>query len=380
VPRIVLQDVIKSFAAPDGKSVLAADSVNLSVEAGELLALVGPSGCGKTTLLRLIAGLESADHGKILFGDTNVTRSTPKERDVAMVFQSLALFPHMTAQENIAFGLRLRGVQREEAASRVRESAGMMGVAHCLDRKPGKLSGGERQRVALARALVREPKILLLDEPFSNLDAPLRVQLRDELPGIRARTGATVIVVTHDQQEAMAIGDRVVVMRHGAIQQVATPQVSYSAPANRFVATFLGSPQMNLIHGNVVHRDGRILFVGAETEPEVVLPSFVLDTCGARADWFASNVGRQIILGFRPEAVSVVEMSAGMIRARVISVQFNGAETILTARAAERDIRLRSVGVAASKPGDDVGLTFDFERAHLFDAATGVAIRMQKVS
>jgi multiple sugar transport system ATP-binding protein len=378
VPSIVLQDVIKSFTAPDGRSVLAADSVNLSVEDGELLALVGPSGCGKTTLLRLIAGLESADHGKILFGDLNVTHSTPRARDVAMVFQSLALFPHMTASENIAFGLKLRGVQRSEIAARVRETASMMGVTHCLDRKPGKLSGGERQRVALVRALVRQPKILLLDEPFSNLDEPLRIQLRNELPGIRARSGATVIFVTHDQEEALAIGDRVAVMRNGAIQQVASPCELYSNPANRFVATFIGSPQMNLIHGVAAHRDGRIVFIGAEAEPEVTLPGFILDTGGVRADWFADNVDRKILIGFRPEDVSLVETSAAMIRARVVSVQFIGSETVLQVRAAERDIRLRSRRAVAQKPGDDVGLFFDFDRVKVFEAATGAMIRLQR--
>lgn len=378
MPRIVLQDVIKSFAAPDGKSILAADSVSFTVEDGELLALVGPSGCGKTTLLRLIAGLETPDHGRILFGEQNVTRCSPKERDVAMVFQSHALFPHLTAFENIAFGLKLRGVARREIEERVRDVAAMLSAGHCLDRKPGKLSGGERQRVALARALVRQPKILLLDEPFSNLDEPLRVQMRNELPAIRTRTGATVIFVTHDQEEAMSLGDRVAVMRHGAIQQIAPPREIYGKPANRFVASFMGSPQMNLFHGSVAQRDGRLLFIGAETEPEVSLPKFVLELGGARADWFGSNVGRQVLLGFRPEHVSLADgkMSPGtkgIIAGKVVSEQFIGAETIHQVQVADLIVRLCG-GAGAHRAGDEVRLCFDFSRVHIFDAVTGVAV------
>ena len=378
MPRIVLQDVIKSFATQDGKSVLAADSVNLSVGDGELLALVGPSGCGKTTLLRLIAGLETPDHGRILFGEQNVTRQPPKERDVAMVFQSHALFPHFTAFENIAFGLKLRGVARGEMEERVRDVAAMLNASHCLDRKPGKLSGGERQRVALARALVRQPKILLLDEPFSNLDEPLRVQLRSELPIIRKRSGATVIFVTHDQEEALSLGDRVAVMRNGALQQVATPREIYGKPANRFVASFIGSPQMNLFHGSVAQREGKLVFIGAETEPEVSLPRFVLDSGGARADWFGSNVGRQVLLGFRPEHISLADEKAAQgtkhpITGQVVLEQFIGAETILQVQVADRVVRLRGCTVT-HRVGDEVGLCFDFNRAHIFDAATGMMV------
>ena len=370
--------MIKSFATQDGKSILAADSINLSVNDGELLAIVGPSGCGKTTLLRIIAGLETPDHGRILFGEQNVTRQPPKERDVAMVFQSHALFPHFTAFENIAFGLKLRGVARGEIEERVREVAMMLSASHCLDRKPGKLSGGERQRVALARALVRNPKILLLDEPFSNLDEPLRVQMRNELPAIRKRSGATVIFVTHDQEEAMSLGDRVSVMRNGALQQVATPREIYGSPANRFVASFIGSPQMNLFHGSVAQRDGRLLFIGAETEPEVSFPRFVLDSGGARADWFGSNVGRQVLLGFRPEHISLSDEKSAQdakhqITGKITSEQFTGAATILQVQVADRVVRLRGDAVSL-RAHEEVRLSFDFNRAYIFDAATGVAL------
>ena len=377
MPRIVLQDVIKSFATPDGKSVLAADSVNLSIGDGELLALVGPSGCGKTTLLRLIAGLESADHGRILFNDENVTHQSPKERDVAMVFQSHALFPHMTAFENIAFGLKLRGAARGEIETRVRDAAAMLSASHCLDRKPAKLSGGERQRVALARALVRQPKILLLDEPFSNLDEPLRVQMRNEMPLIRARSGATILFVTHDQGEALSLGDRVAVMRNGAIQQVAPPREIYDSPANRFVAGFVGSPQMNLLHGSIAQRDGRLVFVGAETEPDSIA-KFVLELGGTRADWFGINIGRQILLGFRPEHISLVDKGSprnanGCVEGKIVSEQFIGAKTLLRVQIGERTITLSS-DVGSHPPGSGVRLSFDFNRAHIFDAATGTAI------
>ncbi len=377
MPRIVLQNVIKSFAAPDGKSVLAADSVNLSIGDGELLALVGPSGCGKTTLLRLIAGLESADLGRILFNDQNVTSQSPKERDVAMVFQSHALFPHMTAFENIAFGLKLRGVARGEIETRVREAAAMLSASHCLDRKPGKLSGGERQRVALARALVRQPKILLLDEPFSNLDEPLRVQMRNELPLIRARSGATILFVTHDQEEALSLGDRVGVMRNGAIQQVATPREIYYSPANRFVAAFIGSPQMNLLHGSIAQREGRLIFVGAETAPDSIA-KFILELGGARADWFGINVGRQVLLGFRPEHISLEDNKSPRganrcVAGKIVSEQFVGGKTILRVQIADRMICL-STEAGSHPPGSDVRLCFDFNRAHIFDAATGAAI------
>lgn len=377
MPRIVLQDVIKSFATPDGKSVLAADSVNLSIGDGELLALLGPSGCGKTTLLRLIAGLETADLGRVLFNDHAVTHQSPKERDVAMVFQSHALFPHLTAFENIAFGLKLRGVARGEIETRVRDAAAMLSASHYLDRKPSKLSGGERQRVALARALVRQPKILLLDEPFSNLDEPLRVQMRNELPLIRARSGATILFVTHDQEEALSLGDRVAVMRNGAIQQVATPREIYNAPANRFVAAFIGSPQMNLLHGSIAQREGRLVFVGTETEPDSIA-KFVLELGGARADWFGINVGRQVLLGFRPEHISLADnkpprAGSGFVVGKFVSEQFIGAKALLRVQVGERMICLSSDAGTHPKAGE-VRLSFDFNRAHIFDAATGAAI------
>jgi multiple sugar transport system ATP-binding protein len=379
MPRINLEGVMKSFATPDGKSVAAVDGISLAVEDRELLAIVGPSGSGKTTLLRLVAGLEIPDHGRISFGDQNVTWQPPQERDVAMVFQSHALFPHFTAFENIAFGLKLRGTPADEIATRVRETAALLGVSHCLDRPPGKLSGGERQRVALGRALVREPKVLLLDEPFSNLDEPLRAQMRSEIPALRARFNPTMIFVTHDQEEALALGDRVAVMRKGTIQQVGPPREIYERPANRFLASFIGSPAMNLFHGAVAQRAGHLVFIGAETAPEVTLPQFVLEIGAARADWFGSNVGRQILLGFRPENIALASDKPGAnptntLEATVKTVQFRGAEMLCHLSAGGRGLVIRTTPNHNLQPDQTVRLSFDFQRARVFDAATGVAI------
>ena len=379
MPRLVLEDVMKSFPTRDGKTIAAVDSVSLAVADRELLAVVGPSGSGKTTLLRLIAGLEAPERGRISFGDENVTWRPPPARAVAMVFQSHALFPHFTAFENIAFGLKLRGVRAGEMSVRVGETAALLGVGHCLERAPGKLSGGERQRVALARALVREPQVLLLDEPFANLDAPLRAQLRSEIPALRARFNPTMILVTHDQEEALALGDRVAVMRKGQVQQIGTPREIYDHPANRFVASFIGAPAMNLFHGTITQREGHLVFLGAETEPEVTLPRFRLELGGARADWFGSNVGRQILLGFRPEHISLAngqtETSAPRpVAATVTAVQFTGAGTLCHLSVQGRPMVVRAPAQTDCQPGQSVALNFDFHHARIFDAATGAAI------
>jgi len=239
VSRLVLEQLTKSFSARNGQSVVAVDQLTLALAAGELLTLVGPSGCGKTTTLRLIAGLETPDAGRIKLDGREVNDVSPKERDVAMVFQHHALYPHLTAAENLGFGLRLRGVARAEITTRVRRIAETLGLGDCLLRKPGELSGGERQRVAIGRALIRRPKILLLDEPFANLDAPLRRELRRELLRLHREHELTTLLVTHDQAEALALGDRVAVMNAGRIEQVGTPAELRTQPASPFVATFL---------------------------------------------------------------------------------------------------------------------------------------------
>jgi multiple sugar transport system ATP-binding protein len=254
--RIVLQDVTKRF----GKDVVAVDRVSMEIADGEFMVLVGPSGCGKTTLLRIIAGLEEVSDGEVVIGDRIVTDLAPKHRDIAMVFQNYALYPHMTVAQNIAIGLRLRKRPKAEVAEKVGAAARVLGLEPLLDRKPSELSGGQRQRVAMGRAMVREPQAFLMDEPLSNLDAKLRVQMRAELARLRDQLGTTTIYVTHDQVEAMTLGDRVAVMRDGVVQQLDSPHNLYANPANMFVAAFIGSPSMNLFEATI--ENGHVVFGG----------------------------------------------------------------------------------------------------------------------
>jgi multiple sugar transport system ATP-binding protein len=254
--RIVLQDVTKRF----GKDVVAVDRVSMEIADGEFMVLVGPSGCGKTTLLRIIAGLEEVSDGEVVIGDRIVTDLAPKHRDIAMVFQNYALYPHMTVAQNIAIGLRLRKRPKAEVAERVAAAARVLGLEPLLDRKPSELSGGQRQRVAMGRAMVREPQAFLMDEPLSNLDAKLRVQMRAELARLRDQLGTTTVYVTHDQVEAMTLGDRVAVMRDGVVQQLDTPHNLYAKPVNMFVAAFIGSPSMNLFEATI--ENGHVVFGG----------------------------------------------------------------------------------------------------------------------
>jgi multiple sugar transport system ATP-binding protein len=254
--RIVLQDVTKRF----GRDVVAVDRVSMEIADGEFMVLVGPSGCGKTTLLRIIAGLEEVSDGEVVIGDRIVTDLAPKHRDIAMVFQNYALYPHMTVAQNIAIGLRLRKRPKAEVAEKVGAAARVLGLEPLLDRKPSELSGGQRQRVAMGRAMVREPHAFLMDEPLSNLDAKLRVQMRAELARLRDQLGTTTIYVTHDQVEAMTLGDRVAVMRDGVVQQLDTPQNLYANPVNMFVAAFIGSPSMNLFEATI--ENGHVVFGG----------------------------------------------------------------------------------------------------------------------
>ncbi len=268
--------------------------LNLQIIDKEFLVLVGPSGCGKTTTLRMIAGLEEITEGELYIGEKLINDVAPKDRDIAMVFQSYALYPHMSVYENMAFGLKLRKVPKEEIDKRVKDAAEILDIAHLLDRKPKALSGGQRQRVALGRAIVREPKVFLMDEPLSNLDAKLRVQMRAEISKLRHRLQTTIVYVTHDQTEAMTMGDRIVVMKDGFIQQVDTPMNLYNHPRNMFVAGFIGSPAMNFLRVKLIEENGQLMLVTND---------FRVPSSPERREALAPYLGKEIVMGIRPEAI-----------------------------------------------------------------------------
>src|SRR5690554_686499 len=289
---VTLERVTKRFG-----NVIAVDEASLEIRDKEFLVLVGPSGCGKSTTLRMVAGLEDVTEGNIYIGDRLVNDVPPKDRDIAMVFQNYALYPHMDVYNNMAFGLKLRKFPKSEIDRRVKEAARMLGIENLLDRKPKQLSGGQRQRVAVGRAIVREPKVFLMDEPLSNLDAKLRVQMRAELSKLHRRLEATVIYVTHDQTEAMTMGDRIVVMKDGFIQQVGAPLEVYEKPVNVFVAGFIGSPAMNFMEG-VLRRDGETYFIDAKTF-KLPIPA----EKAASIKNLGKYVDKQVVLGIRPEDI-----------------------------------------------------------------------------
>jgi len=319
----------------DYDGVPAVRGLELEVAEGELLVVLGPSGCGKSTVLRLVAGLEEATDGRILIGDRDVTRLAPGRRNVSMVFQSYALFPHMTAAENIGFGLVVREVRRAEVCERVGRAAALAGCAHLLARRPAQLSGGERQRIALARALVREPDVFLLDEPLSNLDAELRAQTRAELKKLHARVGATMLYVTHDQVEALTLGQRIAVLRDGELQQLGTPDEIWGKPANRFVGRFVGTPAMNILDSGAV--------LGLETP-------------------FGAEVG------VRPEHVVLGEEG---VQAAVSLVELIGSEALVHLRVAGTELVARVPAETRHLPGDTVRSSARREHVHLYDAETG---------
>jgi len=336
--KIVLDGVTKVF----GDDVVAVNDVSLEIGDGEFMVLVGPSGCGKSTILRLLAGLEEVTQGEISIADRTVTDLPPKERDVAMVFQNYALYPHMTVEENIGFGLRLRGIPKGERKTKVREAAKVLGLAGYLSRKPAELSGGQRQRVAIGRAMVREPKAFLMDEPLSNLDAKLRVQMRAELATLHDRLGTTTVYVTHDQVEAMTLGQRVAVLRDGVLQQVDTPQALYNGPANLFVAAFIGSPPMNLVEARV--QDGAVSFAGF-TLP--VAPD---------ADLSAYR-GGSVILGIRPSDMEDADLWHGgslpVIEVRSHVTEELGSEVNVLFRVDAPPVATADTMAAASEQGEE---------------------------
>jgi multiple sugar transport system ATP-binding protein len=342
-----------------GEDVVAVNDLNLEIGDGEFICLVGPSGCGKTTALRCVAGLEEISDGRLLIGDRVVNNVAPKDRDIAMVFQSYALYPHMSVYDNLAFGLKLRKIKKDEIDRRVKEAADLLGLERYLDRKPRALSGGQRQRVALGRAIVREPSVFLMDEPLSNLDAKLRVETRANIARLHQRLGTTTIYVTHDQVEAMTMGDRIAVMRDGILQQVGSPQDLYDHPDNVFVAGFIGSPAMNFATTTSEGKD--LMFGGAKLE----LAGEQAKAAEGRPD------GANVLIGFRPEHIELANGTTGAnavrFPARVDVVEFLGNEELIHADAEGNEI----VALLPSDRKVTVGETVDFavpmEKLHIFD-------------
>jgi multiple sugar transport system ATP-binding protein len=358
---VTFDHVYKRFA----DDVIAVNDLNLQVADGEFLVLVGPSGCGKTTALRCIAGLETISDGKLSIGDQVVNDVAPKDRDIAMVFQSYALYPHMSVYDNLAFGLKLRKMPKAEIDTRVREAAGILGLDRYIDRKPKALSGGQRQRVALGRAIVREPKVFLMDEPLSNLDAKLRVQTRAEIARIHRRLGTTIVYVTHDQVEAMTMGDRIAVMKEGVLQQVGTPEELYTHPANLFVAGFIGSPAMNFV---TVTSAGDGLMMG---QSRLTLAGEPARAAAARPD------GSTLTIGFRPEHLKLADgMTDSVMRfpAEVDVVEYLGNEELIHARTEGNDIVAILPSDRKVKAGEKVELAVPLDRLFVFDPETEKAL------
>jgi multiple sugar transport system ATP-binding protein len=365
--RVILENLVKTFPAADKSAAFTAvKGINLTVEDGEFMVLVGPSGCGKSTTLRMIAGLEEISGGTIRIEGQVVNDVLPKDRDIAMVFQNYALYPHMSVYDNLAFGLKLRQLPKSEIDARVRSAAELLGLADLLDRKPKALSGGQRQRVAVGRAIVRRPKVFLFDEPLSNLDAKMRVQMRAEIARLHARLGATMIYVTHDQVEAMTMGDRICVMREGRIEQVAEPLDLYQRPASLFVAGFIGSPAMNFLRGTLVRAGDSLHFVeqGGAAGHRLALPS--------RLALAAQPLeGKPMVLGARPEHVQLV--AAGVPAGHPCTVELAepmGAETFLHLKSAASTLVARVEPGGSHRLGTPVHVAFDVEKIHLFDATS----------
>ena len=333
MPRLVLSEISKRY-----DDVVALDNVSFEVQDGELLVLVGPSGCGKSTTLRLIAGLESLQAGNIALNGTDITTTAPKDRDIAMVFQNYALYPHMTVRQNLGFGLKMKKMSSSEIESRVKETAEALDIESLLDRKPGQLSGGQKQRVAVGRAMIRKPAVFLFDEPLSNLDAKLRVTLRNELIRLHQRLAATILYVTHDQIEALTLGDRIAVMKDGQIQQLGTPQQVYNEPANTFVASFIGHPAMNLVPPSV----------------------FRLETDAT-------------LVGIRPEHLIISVNNPGSIPGTISARQNTGADSFLTGKFKEWEITVRAPADTRLNVGDTIEIIPVVENLHFFNQ-TGLRI------
>jgi len=361
--QVVLRNVNKFY-----DSVHAVKDVNLQIRDKEFVVFVGPSGCGKTTTLRMIAGLEVISSGDISIDGQVVNNLPPMDRDIAMVFQNYALYPHMSVYDNMAFGLKMRKFNRREIAKRVQEAADILDIGDYLKRKPRQLSGGQRQRVALGRAIVRHPRVFLFDEPLSNLDAKLRVQMRVELKKLHQRLGTTAVYVTHDQVEAMTLGDRVIVMRDGVVQQVGEPLDLYNSPANRFVAGFIGSPAMNFASVTMMDGNGRLTAKNAGLQLEVP---------ASHTERLRSHVGREVTIGIRPENLHVATDSdpAGLtFPSKVEVVEQLGSEILLDVRVGDDTMVAAVDPTTRARVQDQIHLAVNPARLHFFDAKTEVAI------
>ncbi|HYU20799.1 MAG TPA: sn-glycerol-3-phosphate ABC transporter ATP-binding protein UgpC [Chloroflexota bacterium] len=364
---VSLDHVTKQFG-----EVLAVNDLTIQIHDKEFLVLVGPSGCGKSTALRLVAGLEELTGGDIYIGDRRVNDVAPKDRDIAMVFQSYALYPHMTVYDNLAFGLKLRKTPKSEIERRVKEAADILGLANLLKRKPKQLSGGQRQRVALGRAIVREPLVFLMDEPLSNLDAKLRVQTRAELIKLHQRLQTTVVYVTHDQVEAMTMGHRIAVLRDGILQQLDTPQMLYDHPANIFVAGFIGSPAMNFFEGQLAGN-------GADGEMFVQTGRLRLQVPPHKQNQLKPALGREVIFGIRPEDIydraerrDAPEHQRASVEVEVVEPL--GSELFVYLKSDSHEFTSRMPAAAQMAAGNTVDVVFDTEKMHVFDKQTEQAL------
>jgi multiple sugar transport system ATP-binding protein len=350
--------------------VIAVNDLNLQINDGEFMVLVGPSGCGKTTSLRMIAGLEEISEGTLSIGDRVVNHVAPKDRDIAMVFQSYALYPHMTVRDNMAFGLKLRKTPKDEIERRVNEAAAMLSCENLLDRKPRELSGGQRQRVALGRAIVREPQVFLMDEPLSNLDAKLRVQTRAEIARLHQRLGVTTVYVTHDQVEAMTMGERIAVMSEARLQQVGSPQELYDHPDNRFVAGFIGSPSMNFLEVDVTRDGDKVQLKGDGID--IPLPDRFVAS-------FKSFSGNKLLVGVRPEHLDVAAPDpSGKLAGTADVVEYLGNEELIHLSVGGHDIVALIGSEHRVKPGDQLELYVSIDKVHLFNPETTDALTKER--
>jgi len=351
---IQFEHVVKQFPR---QMVPAVSDLSFTVNDGELLILLGPSGCGKTTALRMIAGLEEPDSGDIRIGGQSVVGMEPKDRDIALVFQQYALYPHLSARNNLLYPLKIQKISKQERQKRIEQTAELLKIGHLLDRKPGQLSGGEQQRVALGRAIVRQPRVFLMDEPLSNLDAKLRTHMRTEIKTLQQELRATMAFVTHDQAEAMTMGDRIAVLNGGHLQQLATPDEMYTFPANLFVAEFLGSPPMNILP--VQRSNGRLTVPGGWSIP-----------APTRAD-----LSNEMLFGIRPESIRVVPADTpGAAAANVIVSEPLGSEVIVNVNLADTMVRIRTAPDIRPRPGETIYLEPDLERIRLFDKESGAYV------